>query len=523
MLSVASVLEDSARRYPERVAIVAEGHRWTYAELDAAANRLAHKLTSLGLSAGDRVALTCPNGAAFVAAHFGIIKAGLVTVPLNVLLTEREIAYHLEDSGARAYLCHVDTPDLPLARTGSAGFARAQACDHFIPLETDGSPSGDDAPRATVSSFSTRQRSETDTAVVLYTSGTTGRPKGAELTHSNLVQNALVLGRIFQVTPDDVFFGGVPMSHVGGLSLVLHNAIAAGASLVMMPRYRPARALELMRDEAVTVFMGVPTMYQMLLDAIQSSPEHARCADEAAKWLRLGLVGGAPPAPQLADEFERRFNVRLMDGYGLSETSPVIAINRPGLPPRAGSVGTPIWGVEVSIRLDDGSLAGPGASGEVMIRGHNVMKGYLGRPDATQAAIDPDDWFHTGDIGQLDADGYLTILGRHKDMIIRGGFNVYPREIEEIMLDHPDITQAAVVGVPHQSHGEEVKAFVVRASGATLTEQELIDWCHAAMAAYKYPRIIEFRDSLPTNAVGKVSKADLLARTPSLGKNYGHG
>jgi long-chain acyl-CoA synthetase len=179
--------------------------------------------------------------------------------------------------------------------------------------------------------------------------------------------------------------------------------------------------------------------------------------------------------------------------------------------------------VEVSIRLDDGSLAGPGTSGEVMVRGHNVMKGYLGRPDATQAAIDSDGWFDTGDIGQLDADRYLTILGRHKDMIIRGGFNVYPREIEEIMLDHPDITQAAVVGVPHQSHGEEVKAFVVRASGATLTEQELIDWCHAAMAAYKYPRIIEFRDSLPTNAVGKVSKADLLARTPSLGKNYGHG
>jgi long-chain acyl-CoA synthetase len=328
------------------------------------------------------------------------------------------------------------------------------------------------------------------------------------------VQNALVLGRIFQVTPDDVFFGGVPLSHVGGLSLVLHNALAAGASIVMVPRYRPARALELMRDEAVTVFMGVPTMYQMLLDAIQSSPEHAQCADEAAKGLRLGLVGGAPPAPQLAEEFERRFNVRLMDGYGLSETSPVIAINRPGLPPRAGSVGTPIWGVEVSIRLDDGSLAGPGASGEVMIRGHNVMKGYLGRPDATQAAIDPDDWFHTGDIGQLDADGYLTILGRHKDMIIRGGFNVYPREIEEIMLDHPDITQAAVIGVPHQSHGEEVKAFVVRAPGATLTEQELIDWCHAAMAAYKYPRIIEFRDSLPTNAVGKVSKADLLTQTP---------
>ena len=511
MLSVASVLEDSVRHYPDRVAVITEGQRWTYAELDAAASRLARQLTALGLEPGDRVALSSPNGAAFMAGHFGIIKAGLVTVPLNVLLTEREIAYHLDDSGARAYLCHADTPDLPLGATGAAGFARAAACEHFVLLGPDGAPAGDDEPGPPGQPFPARPRSESDTAVVLYTSGTTGRPKGAELTHSNLVHQALLLNRIFSISPQDVLFGGVPMSHVGGLSLVLHNAVAAGASLVMVPRYRPGRALELMRDEGVTVFMGVPTMYQMLLDAIGTAPEHARWADEAAGSLRLGLVGGAPPAPQLAEEFEKRFGVRLMDGYGLSETSPVIAINRPGLPPRAGSVGTPVWGVEVSIRLDDGRTAGPGTSGEVMIRGHNVMKGYLGRPEATSAAIDPDGWLHTGDIGQLDADGYLTILGRHKDVIIRGGFNVYPREIEEIILDHPDIAAVAVVGIPHRSHGEEVKAFVVRTPGATLTEAGLIDWCRAAMAAYKYPRVVEFRDSLPTNAVGKVSKADLLS------------
>jgi long-chain acyl-CoA synthetase len=223
MLSLATVLEDSARHYPDRVAIVAEGHRWTYAELDAAASRVARKLTSLGLSAGDRVALSCPNGAAFAAAHFGIIKAGLVTVPLNVLLTEREIAYHLDDSGAGAYICHVDTPELPLAGTGSAGFARAQASGHFVPIEADGRTSGDGEPRKAEPGFSTRQTSETDTAVVLYTSGTTGRPKGAELTHSNLVHNALLLGRIFGISPQDVFFVGVPLSHVGGISLVLHH------------------------------------------------------------------------------------------------------------------------------------------------------------------------------------------------------------------------------------------------------------------------------------------------------------
>ncbi|MGH3251788.1 MAG: AMP-binding protein, partial [Trebonia sp.] len=221
MLSLATLLEDSARRHSDRVAIVAAGHRWTYAELNAAANRIAEKLTALGLNAGDRVALTCPNGAAFAAAHFGIIKAGLVTVPLNILLTEREIAYHLDDSGARAYICHADTAELPLARAGSAAFAQAHACDHFVALETDGSPGGHDEPRQAESDFPTRQTSETDTAIVFYTSGTTGRPKGAELTHSNLVQNALIYGRMFEVTPQDVCFVGVPLPLLFLLSLVL--------------------------------------------------------------------------------------------------------------------------------------------------------------------------------------------------------------------------------------------------------------------------------------------------------------
>lgn len=514
MLSLATVLEDSARQYADRVAIVAEGRRWTYAELNVAASRFAQELVARGLSAGDRVALTCPNSAAFAVAHFGIIKAGLVTVPLNVLLTEREIAYHLDDSGARAYICHVDTPELTLASTGAAGFARAQDCDHFVLLEVDGSPRDDGEARKVESDFSTIQTSETDTAVVFYTSGTTGRPKGAELTHSNLVQNALIASRSYEMSPEDVCFVGVPLSHSTGLSLLLHAGIAAGASLVTVPRYRPARALELMRDEAVTVFVGVPTMYQTLLDATKSSPELAGCGDEAAKSLRLCPVGGAPAAPSLIAEFERRFDVRLMEGYGLSETSPIVAVNRPGLPPRVGSVGTAIWGVELRIRLADGGFAEVGTPGEVMVRGHNVMKGYLGRPEATRNVLDEDGWFHTGDIGQLDADGYLSIIGRQKDLIIRGGFNVYPRELEEVLLTHTDVEQVAVVGVPHRIHGQEVKAFVVRTPDATLTEEELIDWCRASMAAYKYPRIIEFREYLPTNSTGKVMKTELLAQEP---------
>jgi long-chain acyl-CoA synthetase len=256
-------------------------------------------------------------------------------------------------------------------------------------------------------------------------------------------------------------------------------------------------------------------MYQTLLTAAQASPELSRCGDEVAKTLRMGLVGGAPVAPKLLAEFQARFDVELLEGYGLSETSPSTAINRPGLERRAGSVGTAIWGVEIAIRRPDGTNADCGESGQVVVRGHNVMAGYLGNPEATRVAIDEHGWFHTGDIGRLDAEGYLTILGRHKDMIIRGGFNVYPRELEEVLLTHPEVHQSAVLGVPHQTHGEEVKAFVVRRPGATVTEDQLIDWCRTTMAGYKYPRLIEFRDDLPTNAMGKVLKAQLLAPEPA--------
>ena len=285
------------------------------------------------------------------------------------------------------------------------------------------------------------------------------------------------------------------------------------ASLVMLPKYHPAQALSVMRDEAVTVFVGVPTVYQSLLAAAESSPELARCGDEVAKTLRLCMVGGAPVAPKLLTAFEERFGVELLEGYGLSETSPTAVINRPGVPRRAGSVGTSVWGVQVAIRRPDGGNAECGDSGEIVIRGLNIMEGYLGKPEATHEAIDEHGWFHTGDIGRLDPEGYLTILGRHKDLIIRGGFNVYPRELEEVLLTHPDIAQAAVLSVFHPTQGEEVKAFVVRTPTATLTEDQLIDWCRTTMAAYKYPRLIEFCDDLPTNATGKVSNDHLLTPT----------
>jgi len=515
MLNLAVVLEHGARQHPDRVAVVSDPVRMTYAQVDAAARRFAAALVALGLEPGDRVAMTCPNGASFPIAHIGILKAGLTTVPLNILLTEREIVQQLKDSGARAYACHEDTSELPLGKTGAAAFAQVAECEHFLQLPSD--PTGSDGagdPRLETLPFETVPRSEADTAVVLYTSGTTGRPKGAELTHSNLVHNALLANQMYEVRATDVYLVAVPLSHIFGLTILLHAGFAAGATLVMTHRFDPADALAVMRREGVTVFAGVPTMYWALLEASTSAPGCQR--DAEAVRLRVGISGGAAHPVELLTAFEERFGVPVMEGYGLSETSPIAVSNRMDLARRPGFVGQPVWGVEIRVAREDGTAAEVGEPGEVLIRGHNVMKGYRGRPEATREAIDEQGWFHSGDIGRLDADGYLAIVDRRKEMIIRGGFNVYPRELEDVLLTHPEVSLAAVIGVPHERHGEEVKAFVVRTPGASLGEEELVRWCRRTMAAYKYPRLVEFREKLPLSDTGKVLKRELRAEGAAL-------
>jgi long-chain acyl-CoA synthetase len=298
----------------------------------------------------------------------------------------------------------------------------------------------------------------------------------------------------------------LPLFHSFGQTVQMNAGFATGATIVLQPRFDAATALELMQAERVTVFAGVPTMYHALLHC-----EHTGRFDigEIAARMRIAISGGAALPGEVMRRFEERFSVPILEGYGLSETSPIATFNRVDRPRRPGSIGLPAWGVEVRIVRDDGSAAGPGEPGEILIRGHNVMKGYFRRPEATAAAIDCGGWFRTGDIGTSDADGYLYIVDRKKDMIIRGGFNVYPRELEEVLVTHPEVSMAAVVGLPHPSHGEEVMAFVVRTPGATLTEADLIAWCKQTMAAYKYPRLVEFRDFLPTTATGKILKREL--------------
>jgi long-chain acyl-CoA synthetase len=520
MLNLAVLLEDSAREVPDRDAVVHGTARFTYAEVNATANQVASALSERGIRPGDRVALSCPNLPYVPIIYYGILKAGAVVVPLNVLLTEHEIAYHLQDSQAKAYFCFEGNAALPMGEAGLAAYRSTASCEHFVLLTAD---PGATSPFAQVealaefihrqpTTFATAPTAETDTAVILYTSGTTGRPKGAELTHSNMVNNALVAHRTLGQHPHDVHLVTLPLFHSFGQSVQMNNGFGSRATLVLLPRFEAAAALELMQREQVTCFAGVPTMYWGLLTC-----ENVERFDleKIANNMRMAVSGGAALPLEVLRRFEERFGVPILEGYGLSETSPLATFNRVDRPRRPGSIGLPVWGVEVTIRREDGSEADVDEAGEIVVRGHNVMKGYLGRPEATAEVLDAQGRFRTGDIGKRDADGYLYVVDRIKDMIIRGGFNVYPRELEEVLLTHPAVSLAAVVGVPHPSHGEEVKAFVVRTPDATLTEDELIEWCRQQMAAYKYPRIVEFRDTLPMTATGKILKRELVRSVPA--------
>jgi long-chain acyl-CoA synthetase len=514
MLNLAIVLEGTAREWPDRAAVVQGNTTLTYSQLDAASSQVANALVARGVGKGDRVAVSCPNLPYFPIVYFGILKAGGTVVPLNILLTEREIAYHLADCGAKAYFCFEGTPELPIGKAGAAAFDQTGSCEHFILLTAEPNATSPDPRRETIAEFTHRQPSAcraantaaTDAAVILYTSGTTGQAKGAQLTHSNMVQNAQLAGRLFGTHSHDVHLIALPLFHSFGQSVQMNSGLATGATLVLMPRFSAEQALAIMEYRKVTFFAGVPTMYHALLGSESGS-------SGIADHLRVAVSGGAAMPGEIMRRFEERFAVPILEGYGLSETSPIATFNRADRPRKQGSIGLPVWGVEVDVVDSSGKPAADGEPGEIVIRGHNVMKGYFGRPEATKLAIDEDGWFRTGDIGTRDADGYFYVVDRKKDMIIRGGFNVYPRELEEVLLTHPQVSLAAVIGVPHDAYGEEIKAFVVPAKGADITEQELIAWCREVMAAYKYPRLIEFRTSLPMTATGKVLKRELAAQS----------
>jgi long-chain acyl-CoA synthetase len=506
-LNLATILRDNARRFPTKTAIVLGEGKVEYQALHAHAQRFAGALAKLGVRRGQHVAFLLPNVPHFTIAYFGCHYGGCPVVPMNVLLTADEIEYHLNDSDAVALVAWEGFFD-----QARAGFNRVESCKHLIIARAapNGPPpeGAHDMAALIASSEPELELAPTmpdDTAVIIYTSGTTGRPKGAELTHFNLFYNAEYSGtKLLPPSSDNVVLAVLPLFHSFGQTTIQNATVLQGGTLVMLPRFDAKSALALMHTHRVTHFSGVPTMFFALL-------HHPEASAYDLGSLRFCSSGGSAMPVEVMRAFDAKYGVNILEGYGLSETSPVASFNVLDRPKKAGSIGIPIGGVEFKLLNDKGeTITESGEPGEIWIKGHNVMKGYYKRPEVNAEVI-KNGWFATGDIAQRDDDGYYFIVDRKKDMIIRGGFNVYPREVEEVLYAHPAVAEVAVVGVPHPSHGEEVKAIAALKPGTKATAEELIAYCKEHLAAYKYPRIVEFRDSLPKGPTGKILKRELRA------------
>jgi len=516
MLNCSVILDATAQCFGDNEAVVSRGERWTYTRLNRAACQLANGLRKAGIKKGDRLILACPNRTEFIIAFFGILKAGAVVVPISVLSKRRELAFLIGDTQAKGIICFEGTEDLEIGKETAAAVRETDTCRRLwmIPDQPGGSISFDSA--SPLNNLMQGMPDEIDsvwtepgeTAVILYTSGTTGKPKGAELTHQNIYSTAATAGRLSNVTASDTSVVALPLFHCYAQTVQMNAGFLCASRLVLLERFHPDSVLQSLQDENGTLFCGVPTMYWSLL-------HHERASDydlaRIAKNLRIGCSGGAPIPVEVIKGIEEKYQFQILEGYGLSETSAMATFNQPHRPRKVGSVGLPVWGVQVRVVDPDMKDVPPGDRGEVVIRGHCVMKGYFNRPEATEEAF-RGGWFHTGDVGKKDEDGYLYIVDRTKDMIIRGGFNVYPREIEEVLSAHPDISLSAVVGKPDPKYGEEVMAFVILKDGSALRTEDIVAWSKKEMASYKYPRIVRVVDELPMGATGKVLKTELRNR-----------
>jgi long-chain acyl-CoA synthetase len=480
-MNLSDLMTTSAQRHGDRTALRQGDVSLTYTALERATALVAGMLKAHGVRPGDRVGVMLPNVGYFPVCYYGALRAGAAIVPMNVLLKEREVGFYMADSGARVLFAWHDFAD-----PAEAGARDAEV----VVVE----PGAFDAMLAGSEPADTIDREPDDTAVVLYTSGTTGTPKGAELTHANLSENVAVSLELFRMGPEAVNLGALPMFHAFGQTCGLNATMAAGGSLSLLPRFDAGEALGIIERDRVTVFEGVPTMYSAML-------HHPDEFDTSS--LQLCVSGGAAMPVEVMRAFERRFECTILEGYGLSETSPLASFNRPDRERKPGSIGLPVRGVEM--RLVDPKEG----VGEIAIRGHNVMKGYWNKPEATANAIDADGWFHTGDMARVDDDGYFFIVDRKKEMIIRGGFNIYPREIEEVLHEHPDVMEAAVIGLPHDELGEEVGAAVVLKPGHQAETEDVKRFVKERVAAYKYPRYVWFEEALPKGPTGKILRREI--------------
>lgn len=512
MINVASILEDSARNCPDKLCVVSGDDRVSYGELNRRADRIAGGIRASGVRAGDRVAMTCPNIAAFPAIYYAIIKSGAVVVPLNPLMKAREIEYMLNDSGAIAYICFEGTERLKTGPEGWETFKNAKSCGQFWLIETgelrDESFGGAETFSALLTHDDlidgTARGGADDTCAILYTSGTTGKPKGAQLTHSNLLTNAVVTSELFDNPEDEVHLLFLPLFHAFAQGYHMNPAFLKGATIVMLPRFDPAEVLRVLKGEPITLFGGGPTMFWGIMHCpeLQDFDVHR----DATSLRRVFTAGQAMPLEQ-AKRFEQLFGVPVVELYGMTEVT--IATCNPLHDVRRGLIGIPLRGAGIRVADPELNEVPPGVRGEIVMKGPYVTKGYLGLEEETEAAFRKG-WFHSGDVAYRDEDGYLYSVDRIKDVIIRGGENIYPREIEEILVTHPAVSQAAVIGAADEKFGEEVMAFVVLRNGERISPEALVLWSKNQMA--KYPRIVEIVESLPMGPTGKILKHELRKR-----------
>ncbi len=501
-LNLAYFLDASAERYPNKTALILDKWKLSYTELVAAVKKMANVLRDRGVKKGDKVAVMLPNTPHFPIAYYGILNAGGTVVPINCMMKALEIQYQIEDSDAFVFIAWHSFEE-----EARKAFLQTETCRHLILV---GGPASSSPPvgealepalDAASAHFDMVQTMPEDTAVILYTSGTTGTPKGAELTHFNVFFNAFFAkDYIVKVKPDDVGLVVLPLFHSFGQTCVMNVGLMSGATLTMMPVFDTGKTLEIIQRDRVTFLAAVPTMFFWMLNADENKHDISS--------LKMVVSGGSALPVDVLSRFRERFGLQIFEGYGLTETSPVASFNMPDRPSKPGSIGTPIWGCEMRIMREDGTFGGVDEVGEIVLRGHNLMKGYYKRPGATESVI-IDGWFHTGDLGKMDEDGYFFIVDRKKDLIIRGGMNIYPREIEEALYGHPDIVEACVIGVPDEARGEEVKAYVSLTKAATTTSEDLRQYCEERMARYKVPRYIEVLPVLPKGATGKLLKRKL--------------
>ena len=512
MFNLSIAIEYNSFKFPKKKAFTQDDKSISYEEFNRLTNQLANAILNSGIKPGDKIAIQCPNIIEFPVIYYGILKMGGVVVPLSILLKKNEVLFFLKNSQTKMFFVYQGNKDLPIFKESASLIKHDKSLPKLILIENNDLEKILPSELITTYNSFLKNKSESlefhpsdpsDTAVIIYTSGTTGDPKGAELTHSNLGWNANLTGDLFEFNKEDIVLTVLPLFHIYGQSCLMNASIFKGLTNILVSRFDPNLVLNEIKKNKVTVFAGVPTMFWSLCNI--NKIEKNRFDKSQNKSWRLAISGGAALPVELLNKFEKIFQVPIYEGYGMSEGSPLVSYNHPGYKRKIGSVGFPVWGVKVKIIDENNNSVPNGKVGQLIFRGHNVMKGYFNNQEASKKAL-KGGWMHSGDLAYKDDDGYYFIVDRIKDIIIRGGVNIYPREIEEVLIKHPKISLVAVNGIFDERLGEEIKAYVVLKKEEKVTSKELQNWVKKKIAANKYPRHIDIVNKLPISASGKILK-----------------